>query len=177
MFLDQLVKCKNILEAYFARGFEGRGGEKSKLKNLKIKVRNLGLFVAVVSLALVLSACKGYQSNTGTGGTTADGTTTGEQVTPTEGGITINATGSGFEPSSATVKSGETITWVNKTSGTVEVGSNNHPTHTLNQEITGGKFTIELSPGESETVTVTKAGSWGYHNHLKPSDGGTVIVE
>jgi len=96
-------------------------------------------------------------------------------------GSTVTYSDSGFSPQSTTVKSGESITWVNDSSSTVQVGSANHPTHTINQQLTGDEFVdefvIELAPGESETVQLTKAGNWGYHDHLKASMTGSITVE
>ena len=92
-------------------------------------------------------------------------------------GSTVTYSDSGFSPQSVTVKSGENITWVNDSNSTVQVGSANHPTHTINQQITGDEFVIELAPGESETVQLTKTGNWGYHDHLKPGMTGSITVE
>ena len=92
-------------------------------------------------------------------------------------GSTVTYSDSGFSPQSTTVKSGESITWVNDSSSTVQVGSANHPTHTINQQLTGDEFVIELAPGESETVQLTKTGNWGYHDHLKASMTGSITVE
>ncbi len=90
---------------------------------------------------------------------------------------TVTYTNSGFSPQSLTVKSGNSVSWVNDSSSNVQVGSDNHPTHTANQELTDGQFIIELAPSESKTVQLVKTGEWGYHNHLKPSETGTIIVE
>ena len=94
---------------------------------------------------------------------------------PSEG--TITYTGSGFSPKSLTIKSGGTITWTNNSSSSVKVGSDVHPIHTINPEITGNQFVIELAPGESRSVKLTKTGEWGVHDHLKPSMTGTLIVQ
>ena len=92
-------------------------------------------------------------------------------------GAEVVYTDSGFNPPSITVKSGENITWINNSSSTVQIGSDNHPTHTINQQITGDQLVIELAPGESSKVQLTKIGTWGYHDHLKSSMIGTLIVE
>ena len=143
---------------------------------MTITFRKLFFLASIMALALILSACKSYQqTGTQTGGTTQESATDENQTA--EGGVTVSYTDDGFSPETVTVASGKTITWKNDSSRTVQVGSNTHPTHTINQEITGDEFTIALAPGESKTVTVTKAGSWGYHDHLKPSIVGTVVVE
>jgi len=147
-----------------------------KIKNQILNIKNITFTLVIFSLALVLAACKSYQqTGTQTGGTTQESAT--EENQTAEGGVTISYTDDGFSPASVTVASGQAITWKNDSAETVQVGSNTHPTHTINQEITGGEFTIALAPGESKTVTVTKTGSWGYHDHLKPSLVGTVVVE
>ena len=143
---------------------------------MTITFRKLFFLASITALAFTLAACKSYQqTGTQTGGITQE--SANEENQTAEGGVTISYTDDGFSPSSTTVASGDAITWKNDSSETVQVGSNTHPTHTINQEITGDEFTIALAPGESKTVTVTKTGSWGYHYHLKPSIVGTVVVE
>lgn len=104
-----------------------------------------------------------------------------EEITQPKTGVpesnSVTFTDSGVSPSSIVIKSGETIKWVNNSSSTIQIGSNNHPTHTVNQELTGGSFVIELAPGESQTVQLSKTGDWGYHDHLKPSVSGAIIIE
>lgn len=109
-------------------------------------------------------------------------TTTKEESSATSsagvsGESTIAYTDSGFSPQSLTVKTGESINWVNDSSRTVQVGSAIHSSHTVNQEITNNQYVIELAPGESAKVQLTKTGEWGYHDHLKPSMTGTIIVQ
>ena len=91
-------------------------------------------------------------------------------------GNIITYTNSGYGPQSLTVKTGETITWKNDSSSTIQIGSANHPTHTINRDITGNNFVIELAPGESAQVQLTRTGEWGYHDHLRPSMTGTITV-
>ncbi len=89
--------------------------------------------------------------------------------------ITYNS--SGFSPSNVTIRTGGKITWVNDSSEEVQIGANPHPIHTGNKEVSGGGFVLKLGPGEQATVTITKTGSHGYHNHLNSSQGGTITVE
>lgn len=91
--------------------------------------------------------------------------------------VTITYTDKGFSPDSAVVKSGGKITWVNNSSGQLQVGADPHPSHTGNKEITGNQFVLTLEKGEKETVTVEKKGTFGYHNHLIAGDSGSVKVE
>ena len=89
----------------------------------------------------------------------------------------VNVTDKGFEPENLTVKTGQVITWTNKTSKKVQIASDPHPTHTANSELTNGEFVTELAPGASANVTLTKVGAWGFHDHLNPSMKGKVTVQ
>ncbi|SRR3989344_828539 len=140
-----------------------------------INIRKTAILGAIFSSALVLSACNLYKTqSSGNGGTVTQ--TQEQQQTQTAAG-TVTFSDSGVSPSTVTIKSGESLTWVNNSSKSVQVGSANHPTHTLNRELTSGEFVTELAPGASATVTLTKKGTWGYHNHLDPSVTGKVVVE
>lgn len=142
---------------------------------ISINLKKIAVFGAIVSSALILSACNLYKTQP-----KAEETKSQTQTTPqgeeAKESVTVTITDQGFEPQTVTVKSGGTITWTNNSSKNVQVGSAVHPTHEVNRELTGGKFVVDLNPGQSETVTVTKAGNWKYHNHLSPSQTGTVIV-
>ena len=107
--------------------------------------------------------------------TKEESSTTSSAEVSEENIITYND--SGFGPQSLTLKSGESLTWVNNSSRNVQVGSALHPTPTVNQEITGNDFVIELAPGESTKVQLAKTGEWGYHDHLRPSMTGKIIVQ
>lgn len=86
---------------------------------------------------------------------------------------TITYADSGFSPSKITVKSGSTVTIKNTSSGEMQLDSDPHPIHTDDTDLNVGA----VAAGQSQTFTVTKKGTFGYHNHLNPSDKGTIIVE
>ncbi len=140
---------------------------------MKLK-KILGLGIVAVS-ALVLSACNAYKTNTGPASGSSQNQT--QPSAEAKDAVTITFTDSGFSPSTVTVKSGGKITWTNNSQSAIQVASNPHPTHTDNSELTNGGYTLAVAAGASVTVTVTKTGSWGYHNHLAPSVGGTVVVK
>lgn len=102
-----------------------------------------------------------------------------EESTPASQGedskqtVTVRFTDSGFSPSSITVAAGDSITFLNESNRTVDPSSDPHPTHTINPELNVG----DLAPGASKTITVTKTGQWGMHDHLDPSEQLTVIVQ
>jgi len=86
---------------------------------------------------------------------------------------TIEYSDNGFSPQTVTVKSGQSIAIKNDSSSDVQFDSDPHPVHTTNKELN-----VEtVAPGEVKTFTVTKTGSYGYHNHLNPSQQGKIIVE
>ncbi len=94
-------------------------------------------------------------------------------VSTDSSGAVITYTDNGFSPSTSTVSSGTTITIKNDSTKSLQFASSDHPTHTKNPELNGA--TIE--PGQTQTITVTKKGTNGYHNHLNASDTGTIIVQ
>lgn len=86
---------------------------------------------------------------------------------------TITYTDNGFSPSSITVKSGTTLTVTNSSSHVLQFDSDPHPEHTDNTEL---NVNI-VSKAQSKTFTVTRTGTFGYHNHLNEDDRGTIVVE
>jgi plastocyanin len=90
-----------------------------------------------------------------------------------EGANAVNYTANGFEPNSITIKAGQSVTWTNKDSDEVWVASNPHPTHT---DYPGFDELKSMATGQTYSFTFTKVGQWGYHNHLNPSQHGTVVV-
>lgn len=129
----------------------------------------------IIVLGLVLSACSLYGTQSNTGQTNQ--AQQQDQTSLAQSSVTVTFSDSGVDFATVTVKSGGTVTWTNSGSNTIAVASNPHPTHTDNQELTNGQSTLQLTPGASATVTLSKKGTWGYHNHLDLSVGGKVVVE
>jgi plastocyanin len=90
------------------------------------------------------------------------------------GGNVVKYTDSGWDPSTLTIKSGETVTFENDSSDDAWPASNVHPTHLLYPGFDAKK---PLLHGDSYSFTFTKVGSWGYHNHLEPDVQGTIVVK
>ncbi|HXH26415.1 MAG TPA: cupredoxin domain-containing protein [Candidatus Acidoferrum sp.] len=86
---------------------------------------------------------------------------------------TITYTSNGFEPASTTVKSGDTVAIKNTSDENMQFESNPHPVHTDDTDLNVGLVT----PGQTKTFTVTKKGSFGFHNHLDPSDTARITIE
>lgn len=91
--------------------------------------------------------------------------------------VIIGYTDTGFAPTKVILKNGGKITWVNRSGREVQIGADPHPLHTGNREVSGGKFTLDLKPSDQKVFSVSKVGTFGYHNHLNVSEGGMIIVE
>lgn len=132
------------------------------------KIITAGTFIA---LAVVLSGCNLYktQSNANPSQAAND-----QQTTQTiEASGTITYSDSGFSPKEVKVKVGETVTFKNDSTKSVQVNSAPHPQHTQFPELNLGV----IASGESKAVTFTTAGTRKYHNHLDPSQFGSIVVE
>ena len=92
-------------------------------------------------------------------------------VDPPMGYVSYRST-VGFTPQSISVPTGTAVTWIALDSSAPAVASNPHPTHT---DIPGFETTT-IMMGQSWSFTFSQAGTWGYHNHNSPSQGGTVTV-
>jgi plastocyanin len=98
---------------------------------------------------------------------------------------TITYTSGGFSPKSVTIAKGGTVTFVNKSGSGMWVASDQHPTHTAYAGTTRsehcpdavGSAFDQCTSGDSYSFTFGKAGSWDYHNHVRASDGGMVVVQ
>jgi len=86
---------------------------------------------------------------------------------------TVTYTDGGFSPASVTIANGESVTWVNNSTGRMWVASNPHPTHT---DLPGFDEKAFVDPGGSWTYTFMVTGTHGYHNHANPSQMGIIVV-
>lgn len=83
---------------------------------------------------------------------------------------TIKLTKDGFSPKELNIKVGTKVIWENESGNPATVNSNNHPTHLLYPFLNLGEF----ANGQSLSVVFDKAGKYGYHNHLNPTQTGTI---
>jgi plastocyanin len=105
---------------------------------------------------------------------TSDTSSTDSTATDTAAAATITYDGSSFSPSSTTVKSGDKVTIKNVSSGAVlDFDSDPHPVHTDDTDLNAGS----IEAGQSKTVTVTKKGSFGFHNHDDPTQKGQITIQ
>ncbi|OGH72112.1 MAG: hypothetical protein A2921_00520 [Candidatus Magasanikbacteria bacterium RIFCSPLOWO2_01_FULL_43_20b] len=94
----------------------------------------------------------------------------------------ITYTDSGFSPATLTIKKGETVVFKNQSAQSMWPASAFHPTHTA-YPTTGGCLGSTLDAckgvqlGESWSFQFDFVGNWKYHDHLNPSNFGTIVVE
>lgn len=105
---------------------------------------------------------------------------------PETGSNTVHYTDSGYTPRTLTITAGTTVVFRNDSAGSVWTASEQHPTHTEYPDSSIAKCGTSAAifdqcssggPGTMWTFTFTKRGSWDYHNHLRPSHGGTIVVQ
>lgn len=149
----------------------------------------IGIVVAVLVVAGGVFALTNKDDNkddTGSTPTTSNTSTDSQSSTPSNenssnstsntdqnAAATITYTSSGFSPATLTVKSGTVVTVKNNSSDPLQFSSDPHPQHTDNTEL---NMSV-LAAGKSGTFTVTKMGTWGYHDHLNSSMTGTIDVQ
>ena len=123
------------------------------------------------------------QGQPDTGVTAGVGASVGQPVSA----FTVRYTSSGFSPSTMTVPVGTTVTFIDQTADPMWLASDPHPSHTAYDGTSRSTHCAagysgpapfdECSAGTTFTFTFTKAGSFGYHNHLNDNDHGTIVVQ
>ena len=105
------------------------------------------------------------------------------ETTITPKSYSIEITSSGFSPDTLTINSGDNVIWTNKDtySSSHWPASANHPTHSVYPEeggCIGSNFDAcnGLNYGENYSFTFNEKGTWKYHDHLNPSETGTITV-
>ncbi len=124
-------------------------------------------------LALTHKSNKTTPTTSNTSTTPSSSTTSTSNSSHPSASATITYSDNGFSPATLTVKSGTTVTIKNNSSSDMQMDSNPHPVHTDDPELNVGL----VAAGQSATFTVTTKGTFGYHNHLDPSQGGSITVQ
>lgn len=136
---------------------------------------NNKIIIGIIVLILLLGIGLMVSSNRGNT-STSPSVTAVPQVTespaPQEQN-TITLTSVGFSLQSLIIKAGATITWINKSGVDAIVNSSPHPSHTDYPPLNLGIF----PDGGMLSLTFDKAGTYKYHNHLSPSQAGTIVVQ
>lgn len=130
--------------------------------------------LVVVGAAVVFIGRSGKNpySSQPTGQPTQSGSPTPSEST-TQKTESVTLTSSEFEPRSITLKVGTKVTWTNKSGTSAAVNSAAHPTHLVYPSLNLGSF----GNGETLSLVFDTPGTYKYHNHLNPSQTGTIMVE
>ncbi len=86
----------------------------------------------------------------------------------------VDYNGTNFSPASLSVRVGDVVIFKNSSSSAFWPASNPHPQHTDYPEFDAKK---PIAAGQSFQFKFTKAGTWGFHNHLNAGAKGTIIVK
>jgi plastocyanin len=123
--------------------------------------RQIFYFLCIV-LVIVSCLSAGCNSSPAPSATTAT-------PAPAGGGNSVTIKNFAFDPSTLTVKTGTTVTWVN----------NDGAPHALASDAGSPEAfsSGSLSTGASFTFTFTKPGTYKYHCSIHPSMTGTIIVQ
>lgn len=85
----------------------------------------------------------------------------------------VTVANTGFNPQAVKIKVGTKVVWMNKSGSMVTVNSASHPAHTAYPSLNLGQF----PNGSSVSLVFDKPGTYKYHNHLNPTQFGSVTVE
>ncbi len=87
--------------------------------------------------------------------------------------IQVRYTDTGFEPATLEVSVGTMVEFVNKSTKSMWVASNEHPAHSILP--TFDEFeTVDF--GGTYSYVFDKKGTWAYHDHIHPAAEGVVVV-
>ncbi len=97
-------------------------------------------------------------------------------------------TDSGFSPKEITVAKGATVVFKNESSSDFWPASAMHPTHTVypgsdikkcgtSEEVNIFDACKGIAPGGSYSFIFNQVGKWDYHDHLRASNFGSIVVE
>ena len=94
----------------------------------------------------------------------------------------VNYNGSEFSPSSVSIPKGGAVIFRNYSPKNMRVASNPYPSndgYPVKDGCVGSAFDScsNIPPKVSWSFNFDMPGTWGYHNNLNPSEGGTVTVQ
>ncbi|MEX2209456.1 MAG: cupredoxin domain-containing protein [Patescibacteria group bacterium] len=87
--------------------------------------------------------------------------------------VSVTLRDGAFSPDEVTIEAGQSVVFVNESGASAVIASDPHPTHTDLRSLESGT----LESGASYLFVFNERGNWGFHNHLEPSQTGTVIVQ
>jgi len=112
----------------------------------------------------------------------------GEVMTEEGSSLVTYTTASGYTPAILKVKKGSTVVFKNESDKDMWTASALHPTHTVYPDSDIKKCGTDdsikifdmcqgLAKDQQWSFTFNEVGTWKYHNHLRVSDTGSIVVE
>lgn len=102
-------------------------------------------------------------------------------ATNNENTTAIEITDNGFSPATITIKAGTTVTFKNIGTSKSWPASAKHPTHLVypdQDSCFAGEFSdCGIQSGGLWSYTFKQKGLWAYHDHLRPTLFGKIVVE
>lgn len=133
------------------------------------------VIIAIVLVILIggFVAFKGAFNGKKTTSTTQQTQTTTTNPETQEKSTTVKLSSNGFSPATIEVAPGTRVVFINESGESATVNSDDHPNHTKYPFLNLGEF----GNNSSVQAVFEKAGTYTYHNHLNPSQKGTVLVK
>ena len=149
--------------------------------NNKLVLVGLGLLALVLVTGAGFLFLSGKQNNSQSQNNQSSETTTNTEELPTSepteevtaNETQVELTTSGFSPNEITINKGTKIVWTNSSGKAATVDSVSHPVHSDYPKLNLGSF----NDGETLELIFNETGTFKYHNHLNPSQNGSVIVK
>lgn len=132
------------------------------------------LFFAIIML-MALSLGVYIYADIATQPASVISTTIPEPASPDAPTVTIVRTDTGYEPSEVVIEPGTIVIWKNISNSFHWPASDYHPNHSEYPGDFDPKRAIAV--GETWQFTFDRVGEWGYHDHVRATVVGTVLVE
>lgn len=136
-----------------------------------INIKKASLVGTIAVSVLLLSACNAYKSTSN--GSASSSTAASSSSTTDVSAAVVTYSDNGFSPVTVNAKVGQKVVFKNTSSSGIQIQSDPHPIHNLYPQLNIGA----IAAGASGSTTFAKAGTYTYHNHLNPSQKGTVVVK
>ena len=88
--------------------------------------------------------------------------------------VVIIRNNEGYEPADVSVRVGDTVMFKNDSDSFHWPASNVHPTHSIYSDFDPRE---PVAPGDTWSFTFTRAGTWGFHDHIRANLTGRIVVE
>ncbi len=128
------------------------------------------LLILLVAIGLIAGGIKLFENAYKAMTAPSSGSNTSNSITGADAAISFSD--NGFTPLTTDAKIGDSILIRNESSVTLEFVSDPHPSHTDNSDLNVGS----ISPGLTKLFVVANKGSFGFHNHLNPSQSGRITI-